>query len=269
MSSRASPSLLFVTLLCWSVLIVIRSKHLLSSHMSSPGKVKGGNGHNSPRPTRPTHWYALPVGWFCRDDRGGIWGWLQLSVCFEKWFTVAYSTSGTVAAYILLASLGTQLGWYFKFTLLGRRSHKISYQELPFTKVLQTFWVGAVVCPVAVNVVRAGVGSMIAFVPGLLTVARPTTSMLDGTLTQYGLPTYEHTAAQAKENEVGCTGLTVAFVIAYFSAGLAEELAKVRRNFHSKCWPENSTLRTFTSTFPTCLFHSNRISDLQGTILRG
>jgi hypothetical protein len=150
----------------------------------------------------------------------------QLSVCFEKWFTVAYSTSGTVAAYILLASLGTQLGWYFKFTLLGRRSHKISHQELPFTKVLQTFWVGAVVCPVAVYVVRAGVGSMIAFVPGLLTVARPTTSMLDGTLTQYGLPTYEHTAAQAKENEVGCTGLTVAFVIAYFSAGLAEELAK-------------------------------------------
>ena len=53
------------------------------------------------------------------------------------------------------------------------------------------------------------------------------------------------------------------------STGLAEELAKVRRNFHSKCWPENSTLRTFTSTFPTCLFHSNRISDLQGTILRG
>jgi len=196
--------------------------------MSSRGK--GFDSNESPRPTRPAPWYALPVGWLCRDDRGAIWGWLSIVCLFLKWVSVAYSTSGPVATYILLASLSTQLGWYFIFVLLGRKSHKYLHQELPFTKVLQTFWVGAVVCPVAVYVVRAAVSSFMAFVPGFSSVVRPTTIMLDGMLTHSVYSTDENPATRAR-NEIGGPGLAMAFMVAYFSAGLAEELAKVGPNF--------------------------------------
>ena len=105
--------------------------------MSSRGK--GFDSNESPRPTRPAPWYALPVGWLCRDDRGAIWGWLSIVCLFLKWVSVAYSTSGPVATYILLASLSTQLGWYFIFVLLGRKSHKYLHQELPFTRSFKPF----------------------------------------------------------------------------------------------------------------------------------
>ena len=79
-----------------------------------------------------------------------MWGWLTVIFLILKWITVAYTTTFTVATYVLLASLATQLGWYFVFVLLGSKCRKALQQELPFTKVLQTFWVGAVVCPVGV-----------------------------------------------------------------------------------------------------------------------
>ena len=157
-----------------------------------------------------------------------MWGWLTLIFLLLKWITVAYTTTFTVATYVLLASLATQLGWYFVFVLLGSKCRKALQQELPFTKVLQTFWVGAVVCPVGVYIVRAAVGSMIAFVPGLATLARPRRLMFNEVSdTAESFPNTEGYRAQERGDELKRMTLAAAVVVAFFSAGLAEELAKV------------------------------------------
>ena len=113
------------------------------------------------------------------------------------------------------------------FVLLGSKCRKALQQELPFTKVLQTFWVGAVVCPVGVYVVRAAVGSMIAFVPGLATLARPRRLMFNEVSdTAKSFPNTKDYRAQERGDELERMTLAAAVVVA-FSAGLAEELAKV------------------------------------------
>jgi len=142
--------------------------------------------------------------------------------------TVAICTTSAVATYVLLASLVTQLGWHCLFLLIGSGSHKKVHQELPFTNVLQTFWVGAVVCPVGAYVVRVTFGSFIAFVPSSASLARQKVMMFGKrSNVAHFLPNAEDHHMQDREDELENTTLAAAFAVAFFCASLAEEPAKV------------------------------------------
>lgn len=165
--------------------------------------------------------------------------------------TVAICTTSAVATYVLLASLVTQLGWHCLFLLIGSESHKKVHQELPFTNVLQTFWVGAVVCPVGAYVVRVTFGSFIAFVPSSASLARQKVMMFGKrSNVAHFLPNAEDHHMQDREDELENTTLAAAFAVAFFCASLAEEPAKyfgLARYYPSRSTSSGVTSNTLTT----------------------
>ena len=118
-------------------------------------------------------WYAIPVANLCSDVNVEAWGAITVVFLLLKFFAVSAITNATVAALIVTVATLTALVWFHVFVLVGARSHRALYAQVPFSKFLQTFWVGAIVCPVGVYLVRAAVGAAIALVPGVSTIASP------------------------------------------------------------------------------------------------
>ena len=118
-------------------------------------------------------WYAIPVANLCSDVNVEAWGAITVVFLLLKFFAVSAITNATVAALIVTVATLTALVWFHVFVLVGARSHRALYDQVPFSKFLQTFWVGAIVCPVGVYLVRAAVGAAIALVPGVSTIASP------------------------------------------------------------------------------------------------
>ena len=160
-------------------------------------------------------WYVQPVSFLCGDESLSNWSWLTLLLLLLKYLSVSAITNPSVSFAVVFSALATTLGWFYMFVLVGSSSHRLLYAELPFNKVLQTFWVGACVCPVGVYVVRATVGAAIAFIPGVSTLASPKDVMYGGS-----------DSDSDANGGAGGISLAVAFVVAYVAAGLAEELAK-------------------------------------------
>jgi hypothetical protein len=157
-------------------------------------------------------WYALPVASLCGDSGLGAYGGITCVLLLMKFLAIATATNPTVAALVLLVSCLTALTWFSVFVLVGSRNHRLLYREVPFGKILQTFWVGAVVCPVGVYAVRGVVGVALTFVPILSEVATPGDVLFGGDGTESGGSSY--------------SAVAVAFVVAYVSAGFSEESAK-------------------------------------------
>ena len=157
-------------------------------------------------------WYALPVASLCGDSGLGAYGGITCVLLLMKFLAIATATNPTVAALVLLVSCLTALTWFSVFVLVGSRNHRLLYREVPFGKILQTFWVGAVVCPVGVYAVRGVVGVALSFVPILSEVATPGDVLFGGDGTESGGSSY--------------SAVAVAFVVAYVSAGFSEESAK-------------------------------------------
>jgi RsiW-degrading membrane proteinase PrsW (M82 family) len=157
-------------------------------------------------------WYALPVASLCGDSGLGAYGGITCVLLLMKFLAIATATNPTVAALVLLVSCLTALTWFSVFVLVGSRNHRLLYREVPFGKILQTFWVGAVVCPVGVYAVRGVVGVALSFVPILSQVATPGDVLFGGDGTESGGSSY--------------SAVAVAFVVAYVSAGFSEESAK-------------------------------------------
>ena len=118
-------------------------------------------------------WYAIPVANLCSDVNVEAWGAITVVFLLLKFFAISAITNATVAALIVTVATLTALVWFHVFVLVGARSHRALYAQVPFSKFLQTFWVGAIVCPVGVYLVRAAVGAAIALVPGVSTIASP------------------------------------------------------------------------------------------------
>ena len=100
-------------------------------------------------------WYAIPVANLCSDVNVEAWGAITVVFLLLKFFAVSAITNATVAALIVTVATLTALVWFHVFVLVGARSHRALYAQVPFSKFLQTFWVGAIVCPVGVYLVRA------------------------------------------------------------------------------------------------------------------
>jgi len=109
-------------------------------------------------------WYALPVANLCSDANLGAWSGISLVLFALKFFAVAAETTATVAALVLCVSVLTATAWFAVFVLLGSEDHRALYREIPFGKIAQTFWVGAIACPIAVYAVRAVIGAAMTFV---------------------------------------------------------------------------------------------------------
>ena len=110
-------------------------------------------------------WYALPVSNLFSDANLGAWSGISLVLFAMKFFAVAAATTATVAALVLCVSVLTALLWFAVFVLVGSKDHRLLYREMPFGKVLQTFWVGAIACPLGVYAVRAVIGAVMTLVP--------------------------------------------------------------------------------------------------------
>jgi hypothetical protein len=168
-----------------------------------------------------TPWYAKPVAFLCGDVSLHHWSWLTCLLLLLKLLSVSAITNASVAFAVVFSALASTLAWFYLFVLVGSSSHRALYEELPFNKVLQTFWIGACVCPVGVYVVRAAVGAAIAFIPGVSTVASPKDVMYGGSDSGE-----DGDGGGGGGGEGGGMTLAVAFVVSYVAAGLAEELAK-------------------------------------------
>ena len=168
-------------------------------------------------------WYAVPVANLCSDVNVEAWSGITVVFLLLKFFAVSALTNATVAALIVTVATLTALVWFHVFVLVGSRSHRALYDQVPFSKFLQTFWVGAIVCPVGVYMVRAAVGAAIALVPGVSTIASPS-DVVSGGVDE------ESEDADPGASRLGAVGggtsLAVAFVVAYVAAGFAEEAAK-------------------------------------------
>ena len=171
-------------------------------------------------------WYALPVANLFSDANLGAWWGISLVLFAMKFFAVAAATNATVAALVLCVSVLTALLWFAVFVLVGSEDHRLLYREMPFGKIAQTFWVGAIACPLGVYAVRAVIGAVMTFFPFFATPEE----VLYG-----GGGDYEDAYADRSEGgeatgasaEVAVgNAVLVAFVVAYFAAGLAEEIAK-------------------------------------------
>ena len=170
-------------------------------------------------------WYAIPVANLCSDVNVEAWGAITVVFLLLKFFAVSAITNATVAALIVTVATLTALVWFHVFVLVGARSHRALYAQVPFSKFLQTFWVGAIVCPVGVYLVRAAVGAAIALVPGVSTIASPA-DVVSGSANQESEASASDPSASQLEVAGGGTSLAVAFVVAYVAAGFAEEAAK-------------------------------------------
>ena len=169
-------------------------------------------------------WYALPVANLCSDANLGAWLGISLVLFALKFFAVAAETTATVAALVLCVSVFTATAWFAVFVLLGSEDQRALYREMPVGKIAQTFWVGAIACPIAVYAVRAVIAfAVMTLVPFFATPQE----VLYGTSGDYedaygdGDSTGKTTSSSATYNAV-----LVAFVVAYLAAGLAEETAK-------------------------------------------
>ena len=171
-------------------------------------------------------WYALPVANLFSDAYLGAWSGISLVLFAMKFFAVAAATNATVAALVLCVSVLTALLWFAAFVLVGSEDHRALYREMPFGKLAQTFWVGAIACPLGVYAVRAVIGAAMTLVPFFAT---PEEVMYGGG------GDYEDAYADAGEAENSAGGTSpeaasnavlAAFAVAYLAAGLAEELAK-------------------------------------------
>lgn len=173
-------------------------------------------------------WYAFPVANLFSDANLGAWSGISLVLFALKFTAVAAATNPTVAALVLCVSVLTALLWFSAFVLLGSKDHTLLYSEIPFHKFIQTFWIGAIACPLAVYAVRAVIGAAMTMIPMFAT---PEEVMYGGGgSTDYGeYGDYETVGA---DNTVGAlfgvdgSAIAVAFVVAYLAAGLAEETAK-------------------------------------------
>ena len=170
-------------------------------------------------------WYALPVANLFSDAYLGAWSGISLVLFAMKFFAVAAATNATVAALVLCVSVLTALLWFGAFVLVGSEDHRALYREMPFGKLAQTVWVGAIACPLGVYAVRAVIGAAMTLVPFFATPEE----VLYG-----GGGDYEDAYADAGEAENSAGGTSpeagnavlAAFAVAYLAAGLAEELAK-------------------------------------------
>jgi len=163
-------------------------------------------------------WYALPVANLFSDAYLGAWSGISLVLFAMKFFAVAAATNATVAALVLCVSVLTALLWFAAFVLVGSEDHRALYREMPFGKLAQTFWVGAIACPLGVYAVRAVIGAAMTLVPFFAT---PEEVMYGGG------GDYEDAYADGGTSpEAASNAVLAAFAVAYLAAGLAEELAK-------------------------------------------
>jgi len=165
-------------------------------------------------------WYALPVANLFSDAYLGAWSGISLVLFAMKFFAVAAATNATVAALVLCVSVLTALLWFAAFVLVGSEDHRALYREMPFGKLAQTFWVGAIACPLGVYAVRAVIGAAMTLVPFFAT---PEEVMYGGG------GDYEDAYADSAGGtspEAASNAVLAAFAVAYLAAGLAEELAK-------------------------------------------
>ena len=168
-------------------------------------------------------WYALPVSNLFSDANLGAWSGISLVLFAMKFFAVAAATTATVAALVLCVSVLTALLWFAVFVLVGSKDHRLLYRELPFGKVLQTFWVGAIACPLGVYAVRAVIGAVMTLVPFFST---PEEVLYGGGGDYEDAYADADDAAGSSKTEAAGNDVLVAFVVAYLAAGLAEEMAK-------------------------------------------
>ena len=178
-------------------------------------------------------WYAFPVANLFSDANVSVWGLLSVVLVVLKFFAVAAVTTPTIALAVLGVSLLTALGWFAVFVLLGdREDHNLLWKQVPPGKFAQTFWVGAVGCPIAVYAVRGVIGAAMTAIP--LFVATPTDVMYGGGDGEgdYGDGYGDGDQRASTSNTIGAlfgkdfNAIAVAFVVAYLAAGLAEETAK-------------------------------------------
>lgn len=164
-------------------------------------------------------WYVLPVANLCSDANLWAWSGISLVLFALKFFAVAAETTATVAALVLCVSVLTATAWFAVFVLLGSEDHRALYREIPFGKIAQTFWVGAIACPIAVYAVRAVIGAAMTFV---LPVTTPEEVIYGGG------GDYEDAYGDGDAGKTPSYGqaLLPAVLVAYLAAGLAEETAK-------------------------------------------
>ena len=166
-------------------------------------------------------WYALPAANLCSDANLGAWSGMSLVLFALKFFAVAAETTATVAALVLCVSVLTATAWFAVFVLLGSEDHRALYREIPFGKIAQTFWVGAIACPIAVYAVRAVIGAAMTFV---LPVTTPE-EVIYGGGGNYEDAYGDGDAGKTPSN-FQAAYLGNAVLVAYLAAGLAEEMAK-------------------------------------------
>ena len=167
-------------------------------------------------------WYALPVANLFSDAYLGAWSGISLVLFAMKFFAVAAATNATVAALVLCVSVLTALLWFAAFVLVGSEDHRALYREMPFGKLAQTFWVGAIACPLGVYAVRAVIGAAMTLVPFFAT---PEEVMYGGG-GDYEDAYADEDSAGGTSPEAASNAVLSAFAVAYLAAGLAEELAK-------------------------------------------
>ena len=167
-------------------------------------------------------WYALPVANLFSDAYLGAWSGISLVLFAMKFFAVAAATNATVAALVLCVSVLTALLWFAAFVLVGSEDHRALYREMPFGKLAQTFWVGAIACPLGVYAVRAVISAAMTLVPFFATPDE----VLYGGGGDYEDAYADEDSAGGTSPEAASNALLAAFAVAYLAAGLAEELAK-------------------------------------------
>ena len=174
-------------------------------------------------------WYALPVANLCSDANLGAWLGISLVLFALKFFAVAAETTATVAALVLCVSVLTATAWFAVFVLLGGEDQRALYREMPVGKIAQTFWVGAIACPIAVYAVRAVIAfAVMTLVPFFATPQEVLYGTSGDYEDAYGDDAYGDGDSTGKTTSSSATGnaVLVAFVVAYLAAGLAEETAK-------------------------------------------
>jgi hypothetical protein len=173
-------------------------------------------------------WYALPVANLCSDANLGAWSGISLVLFALKFFAVAAETTATVAALVLCVSVLTATAWFAVFVLLGSEDQRALYREMPVGKIAQTFWVGAIACPIAVYAVRAAIGAAMTLVLPVMTPEEVIYGTSGDYEDAYGEDAYGDGDSTGKTASSSATynAVLVAFVVAYLAAGLAEETAK-------------------------------------------
>ena len=174
-------------------------------------------------------WYALPVANLCSDANLGAWLGISLVLFALKFFAVAAETTATVATLVLCVSVLTATAWFAVFVLLGSEDQRALYREMPLGKIAQTFWVGAIACPIAVYAVRAVIAFVVmTLVPFFATPQEVLYGTSGDYEDAYGEDAYGDGDSTGKTTSSSATynAVLVAFVEAYLAAGLAEETAK-------------------------------------------